>query len=65
MGDGSPIMVSPRTFIGASLASLLGTAPLAATVDRNNDGLSDVWAALYHPTKEATVDEYGDGLTNA
>ncbi len=54
-----------RTILGASLALAFGAAPLAAIVDRNNDGLSDVWAALYHPTKGAGVDEDGDGFTNA
>ncbi len=54
-----------RTILGASLVLALGTAPLAAIVDRNADGLSDVWAALYHPTTGATADEDGDGFTNA
>ncbi len=58
-------MHSTRTILGASLALALGAAPLPAIVDRNGDGLSDVWAALYHPTKGATVDEDGDGFTNA
>ncbi len=58
-------MRSPHLCLGASLAFLLSAAPLAAIVDRNSDGLSDVWAALYHPTKGATADEDGDGLTNA
>ncbi len=54
-----------RTLFGAGLALVLGLPPLAAIVDRNGDGLSDVWAALYHPTKGAGVDEDGDGFTNA
>ncbi len=58
-------MIPPRTLFGASLALAIGAAPLAAIVDRNNDGLSDVWASLYHPTKNASFDEDGDGLTNA
>ncbi|MBK8478116.1 MAG: hypothetical protein IPL39_17965, partial [Opitutaceae bacterium] len=55
---------SPRLFLGLGLV-LFATSPLAAIVDRNGDGLSDVWAALYQPTKGAAVDEDGDGLTNA
>ena len=58
-------MRSPRLCLGASVALLLGAAPLGAIVDRNADGLSDVWAALYHPTRGAAADEDGDGLTNA
>ncbi|HQF38817.1 MAG TPA: right-handed parallel beta-helix repeat-containing protein [Opitutaceae bacterium] len=58
-------MFSPRILLGASFVLLLTAAPLRALIDRNNDGLSDVWAALYHPTKGATVDEDGDGFTNA
>ncbi len=56
-------MRSAPLLLGVCLA--LGTSPLAAIVDRNSDGLSDVWAALYHPTKGAAADEDGDGLTNA
>ncbi len=51
--------------VGASLALALGTSPLGAIIDRNGDGLSDVWTALYHPNNGATVDEDGDGFTNA
>ena len=58
-------MRSPRFCLRASVALLLGATSLHAIVDRNADGLSDVWAALYHPTKGATVDEDGDGFTNA
>ncbi len=58
-------MRSSHLYLGASIALLLSSAPLAAIVDRNGDGLSDVWAALYQPTKGATNDEDGDGLTNA
>ena len=54
-----------RTLLSAGLALVLGLPALSAMVDRNGDGLSDVWAALYHPTKGATVDEDGDGVTNA
>jgi hypothetical protein len=54
-----------RPLLSASFALALLAAPLAAIVDRNNDGLSDVWAALYHPTQGAAVDEDSDGLTNA
>ncbi|MBK8478114.1 MAG: hypothetical protein IPL39_17955 [Opitutaceae bacterium] len=58
-------MLSPRILLGAGLALSLGSSPLGAIVDRNSDGLSDVWMALYQPAKGATADEDGDGLTNA
>ena len=60
-------MHSPRTFLGASLALLAAAAPLSAIIDRNNDGLSDVWAALYRLPAGATAgaDSDGDGQTNA
>ena len=58
-------MCPPRLCLRATVALLLGATSLHAIIDRNGDGLSDVWAALYHPTKGATVDEDGDGFTNA
>ena len=56
-----------RTILGAGLVLALGAAPLAAIIDRNGDGLSDVWAALYHLPAGAAANEDpdGDGLTNA
>ncbi len=60
----NPHMQLTRLLQGAALALALGPS-LLAVVDRNGDGLSDVWAALYHPTKGAAVDEDGDGFTNA
>ncbi|MBK8476252.1 MAG: hypothetical protein IPL39_08015 [Opitutaceae bacterium] len=60
-------MLPSRILFGAGLALVLGAAPLAAIIDRNNDGLSDVWAALYRlPTgAAANADEDGDGIPNA
>ena len=48
-------------------AALTGVSPLPAIIDRNNDGLSDVWAALYRLPAGATAgaDSDGDGQTNA
>ena len=48
-------MHSPRIFLGAGFALLAATAPLHAIIDRNNDGLSDVWAALYRLPAGATA----------
>ncbi|HQF38816.1 MAG TPA: right-handed parallel beta-helix repeat-containing protein [Opitutaceae bacterium] len=58
-------MCPPRLCLRATVALLLGATSLHAIIDRNGDGLSDVWTALYHPTNVATADEDGDGFTNA
>ena len=60
-------MHSMRTLFGAGLALVLGAAPLEAIIDRNADGLSDVWSALYFPkgtVVAAGADNDGDGVTN-
>ncbi|MBK8476255.1 MAG: right-handed parallel beta-helix repeat-containing protein [Opitutaceae bacterium] len=54
-----------RIILGAGLALVLGASSLSAIIDRNGDGLSDVWAALYQPVKGAAADEDGDGFSNA
>ncbi len=60
-------MLPTRILFGAGIALALGSSPLAAIVDRNGDGLSDVWAALYHLPAGATAgaDPDGDGFSNA
>ena len=55
-------------FFHLPLKSILGlvlfAAPLPAMVDRNDDGISDVWAAM-HPTAGAPdADPDGDGANN-
>jgi hypothetical protein len=54
-----------RILLGAGLVLALGLPPLSALIDRNADGLSDVWAALYRPGAGADADEDGDGVSNA
>ncbi len=60
-------MLPHRTILVAGLVLALGLSPLSAIVDRNGDGLSDVWAALYRLPAGATAaaDSDGDGFTNA
>lgn len=57
--------ILPRLLYATALLLLCGVAPLSAIIDRNVDGVSDVWAALFHPTKGVTADEDGDGFSNA
>lgn len=57
-------MFSPRLLLGAGLALVLGLPPLLAVIDRNSDGVSDVWADLHRPTGDSLADDDGDGATN-
>ncbi len=60
-------MLPPRILFGAGLALALGLPSLCALIDRNGDGLSDGWAALYLPkgaVVAAGADTDGDGATN-
>ena len=45
------------------LLALLAT-PTRATLDRDNDGISDLWAALYPTAGSAAQDPDGDGANN-
>lgn len=56
-------MTFPRLTLCAAFATACA-APLPATIDRNLDGVSDVWSAL-HPTAGApSADPDGDGASN-
>jgi hypothetical protein len=46
------------------LATAALTLPLWATLDRDGDGLSDIWAALYPAAGAPEADPDGDGATN-
>ncbi len=60
-------MESLRLALILGLVAAVGAPPSAAMIDRDSDGLSDVWAALYHLQAGALAkaDEDGDGLSNA
>ncbi len=48
-----------------ALLALLTTAiPVHATIDRDHDGISDVWAALYPTAGAPSADPDGDGADN-
>ncbi|MBK8478113.1 MAG: right-handed parallel beta-helix repeat-containing protein [Opitutaceae bacterium] len=60
-------MLLSRILFGAGLALALGLPSLSAIIDRNADGLSDVWVALYFPkgaVVAAGADTDGDGVPN-
>ena len=42
----------------------VNAAPALPLLDRNGDGISDVWAALYPTAGATTADPDGDGVTN-
>ncbi len=57
-------MFPTRFLLGASLALACSTLPLGALVDRDGDGVSDVWAARHPQVGEAAADDDGDGFCN-
>lgn len=52
-----------RPLLRALLAAVCAT-PLPATIDRNLDGVSDIWSSLHPSAGAATADPDGDGATN-
>lgn len=59
----SPMALAPL-LCRSALAAVLFAAPLRGMLDRNRDGISDLWAAA-HPTAGAPdADPDGDGATN-
>ncbi len=56
-------MTPLRLLLCATFAAA-GAAPLAATLDRNLDGVSDVWSSLYPTAGAPAADPDGDGASN-
>ena len=54
----------PRLSLYTGLILSLLAATASATIDRDNDGISDLWTALYPTTGPAAQDPDGDGATN-
>ncbi len=57
-------MFPTRIFLGAGLLLAVGLPSLPAIVDRDGDGVSDVWAARNPLVGEAAADDDGDGASN-
>lgn len=57
-------MVSPRLIVCAGALLALAAAPLVALIDRDGDGVSDVWTAQHPLVGEAAADDDGDGTSN-
>lgn len=53
-----------RSFLRAVLGVCVFTSPLPATIDRNLDGVSDVWSARYPTAGAPSADPDGDGASN-
>ncbi len=58
-------MFPPRTILCAGVLLAFASAPLVARIDRDGDGVSDVWTARFRPNGGPNTDGDGDGLTNA
>ncbi len=57
-------MSSLRPLLGVTLMLVLGLMPLVAIIDRDGDGVSDVWTAQHPQVGEAGADDDGDGFSN-
>ncbi len=58
-------MSALRTILRVGLVAALLALPLWATLDRDRDGVSDVWTALHPSAVPPSADADGDGSTNA
>lgn len=57
-------MIPARHPLLTAGALLLATLPIAATIDQDADGISDVWSGLYPSAGTALADPDDDGASN-